>query len=189
MTMLQIIIVLIPIIFMIWMIKFLEKKLPERDKRIRQEHEEKIEREKEEERKKYLEKKKSLTEINIENGKKYEAFVAEHFRRLEYIVWEHGKEKGFEDKNIDLFVMNKEEAFFVQCKYYRKSTIDHNVVKATRTDIKSYMEKNRELTKLISNRKKKILYVIPRECLTQGAWRYIKENNEIMDYKVIPMQV
>lgn len=188
MTVFQAVIVLVPIAFIVWFVKMLEKELPKRDERIRREHEEKIEREKEEERKKYLETKKSLTEINIENGKKYEAFVAEHFRKLEYIVWEHGKEKGFEDKNIDLFVMNKEEAFFVQCKYYRKSTIDHHVVKATREDIRSYMKEKKELTKLISNRKKKILYVVPRECLTPGAWRYIKENNDIMDYKVIPME-
>jgi len=101
----------------------------------------------------------------------------------------HGKEKGVKDENIDIFVMNKVEAFFIQCKYYRKSKVDHNVVKATRTDIRNYMQKNMEFTKLIKDRKKKILYVIPRECLTHGAWRYIKENNDIMEYKVIPMEI
>lgn len=84
--------------------------------------------------------------------------------------------------------MNKEKAYFVQCKFYEKSKVDHNMIKGTRTDIREYMKTNNEFTKLIANRKKKILYVIPRECLTTGAWRYIKDNDDILEYIVIPMK-
>ena len=234
MNYLSLITTLVLIIFIIWIVKYLEKKLPERDKRIKdkyakelketiqkekleiqkninknkieniKEYEKKIKADKKKlpdeneqpinlyntiQKKKNALNKKQLYKENIKNGKRYEAYVAEYFRKLNYTVWEHGKEKGFKDENIDLFVMNKEEAFFIQCKYYRKSKIDHNVVKATRTDIRTYMQNNIEFTKLIKERKKKILYVIPRECLTPGAWTYIKENSEIMEYKVIPMEI
>ena len=83
---------------------------------------------------------------------------------------EHGKEKGLKDSNIDIFIMNKTEAFFMQCKFYKSknSKVDHNMVKGTRTDIREYMKINKEFTKLIKDRKK-ILYVIPKECLTPSA--------------------
>ena len=134
-------------------------------------------------------KQKSFNQTNYEKGKEYEAYVADFFRQQNYTVWEHGKEKDVKDYNIDLFIMNKKEAFFVQCKNYqsKNSTVNHNMVKATRADIREYLTINTEFRKLIKNRTKKILYVIPRECLEPGAWRYIKEHNDIMEYRVIPM--
>lgn len=98
------------------------------------------------------------------------------------------KEKGVKDNNIDIIAMNKTEILFIQCNFYLKSKVDHNMLKATRSDVRSYMIEKKELTNLVKDRKKKIIYVVPKEnSLTAGAKKYISENNHIIEYETIPM--
>ena len=80
-----------------------------------------------------------------EKGNRYEAFIADHYRRLGYVVWEHGKEKGRKDRGIDLIVKKGKEVTFIQCKNWKESTrfkIDHKEVKASRTEAKAFMKEN-----------------------------------------------
>jgi len=136
----------------------------------------------------YKKKKQGLTyKEKVEKGKKYEAHVANYFKEQGYYVWEHGKEKGRKDKSIDLFVRKDDHAYFVQCKNWEKWKISDKVVKATRMDIREYLKENKEFWKLIKEKNVKILYATSKECLTQGAYRYIQENKDIIEYKVIPM--
>ena len=123
-----------------------------------------------------------------EKGDRYEAYVAKYFREQGCYVWEHGKEKGVKDSNIDLFVKKDKYIYFIQCKDWATWKIDHNKVKATRMDVREYLETNQEFWKLIKNYDLKILYVTSKECLTPGAYKYIQEHKDIVDYQVIPIE-
>jgi len=123
-----------------------------------------------------------------QKGDKYEEYIADFFRNLEYTVWEHGKEKGVEDSSIDLFIKKEKHIYFVQCKNWEKWKINHKEVKATRTDVREYLKNNQEFWNLIKNYHMKILYVTPKRCLTKSAYKYIEENKEIVEYQVIPIK-
>gem|GEM_PF-6343853 len=132
-------------------------------------------------------KKRDILDTNKQKGDQYEAYVANYFKNLGYYVWEHGKEKGVKDGGIDLFVKKGKYSFFVQCKNWESWKIDDKTVKATQTDVRNYMLQNANLTQLLKHSKKKILYVTSKECLTKGAYKYIQENQHILEYHVIPM--
>ena len=128
---------------------------------------------------------------NIEKkqkGNKYEEYIATYFRDLEYTVWEHGKEKGMEDSSIDLFIKKDKYVYFVQCKNWDRWKINHKEVKATRTDVRDYLKKNKEFWNLIKDYQMKILYITPKRCLAKSAYKYIEENRNVVEYQVIPIQ-
>lgn len=129
---------------------------------------------------------KMTNEEKKEKGDKYEAYVAEHYRKQGYTVWEHGKEKGDKDGGIDLLVKKGKEALFVQCKDWKNYKINDKIVKATQTDVRNYMLENPVLTNLLNECEKRIMYVTSRECLTKGAYTYIENNSHIIGYEVIP---
>jgi len=122
-----------------------------------------------------------------EKGDAYEEYIANYFRELKYTVWEHGKEKGVKDSGIDLFIKKEKYIYFVQCKNWNTWKINHKEVKATRTDVREYLQKNKNIWNIIKNYNMKILYVTPKKCLTPGAYKYIEENKEIVEHQVIPM--
>lgn len=131
---------------------------------------------------------RNIYQDNIRKGKDYEEYIANYFRENGYYVWEHGKEKGVKDSSIDLIIKNEEYIYFVQCKNWEKWKIDHKEVKATRTDVREYLKSNEEFYNMIKNYKQKILYITSKDCLTKGAYTYIEENREILEYQVIPME-
>jgi Restriction endonuclease len=131
--------------------------------------------------------KKKMTRSEKEiKGQKYEEYIARFFREQGYYVWEHGKEKGKNDGGIDLFIKKEKFVYFVQCKDWESWKVDDKTVKATQTDVRNYMLENPELTNLLSGCTKKILYVTSKAALTKGAYRYIKENEDIFEHQVIP---
>jgi len=132
-------------------------------------------------------KKKMTNTEKKEKGDKYEKYIANFFREQKYYVWEHGKEKGVKDSSIDLIIKKDKYIYFVQCKNWEKWKINHKEVKATRTDVREYLKKEENLWNLIKDYKSKILYVTPKECLSKSAYTYIQENNDIVEYKVIPL--
>lgn len=123
-----------------------------------------------------------------EKGDKYEEHVANFFREQGYYVWEHGKEKGVQDSSIDLIIKRDEYIYFVQCKNWEKWKINHKEVKATRTDVRDYLKNNESFYNMIKNYKQKVLYVTSKECLTAGAYKYIEENSDILEYQIIPIR-
>jgi hypothetical protein len=131
--------------------------------------------------------KKLTNKEKKEKGDLYEEYVASFFRDMGYYVWEHGKEKGMKDQSIDLFVKKERTIYFIQCKNWESWKIDHKEVKATRTDIRDFIVKNSELKFIVQDYQTKILYVTSKYCLTPGAKKYIEENEEILEYQVIPL--
>ena len=119
-------------------------------------------------------------------GDEYETYVANYFKQQGWTVWEHGKEKGVKDSSIDLIIKKDNFIYFVQCKNWETWKINDKNVKATRTDVRDYLKKNKDFWNLIKGYQMKILYVSPKNSLTKGAYRYIKENQDIIEYKVIP---
>ena len=122
-----------------------------------------------------------------EKGDMYETYVANFFKKQGYYVWEHGKEKGVHDSSIDLLVKKENYIYFVQCKNWEKWKITHKEVKATRTDVREYLKKEKMLWELIKGYDSKILYVTPTACLARSAYTYIQENSNIVEYQVIPI--
>ena len=121
-------------------------------------------------------------------GDLYEEYIAKFFREKGYYVWEHGKEKGVQDSSIDLIAKNEQNVYFIQCKNWETWKINHKEIKATRTDIREYLKNNKMFWGLIKNYEYKLLYISPKNCLTKGAYQYIKENNDIIEYQVIPIK-
>ena len=139
------------------------------------------------ENKKQKTKNKMTNTEKKEKGDEYEKYIADFFRKQDYYVWEHGKEKGVKDSSIDLIIKKDKHIFFVQCKNWEKWKINHKEVKATRTDVREYLKKEKNLWNLIKDYESKILYITPKECLAKSAYTYIKENSDIVEYKVIPI--
>jgi len=138
----------------------------------------------------YRKNKKTMTTKEKKNkGDKYEAFIANYFKEQGYITWEHGKEKGVEDSSIDLIVKKEKKIYFIQCKNWETWKINHKEIKATRTDIREYLKKNKIFWELIKDYEHKLLYITSKECLTKGAYKYIKENNNIVEHQIIPMEI
>ena len=129
--------------------------------------------------------KKMTNKEKKEKGDKYEEYIANHFRDQGYYVLEHGKEKGVEDGGIDLFAKNDKYFYFIQCKDWETSKINDKSIKATQTDVSNYKEKNPLLTELLKDYETKIIYITSKDCLDSGAKRYIKENSNIFEYRVI----
>lgn len=123
-----------------------------------------------------------------EKGAVYEQYIAEHFRKDGFYVWEHGKEKGKLDSGIDLFIKKEKEVYFVQCKNWENWKINHDTVQAIQTKVRNYMKNNEAFTQLLKNSNKKILYVMPKPILTKAAYAYIKENENILEYQIIEMK-
>lgn len=122
-----------------------------------------------------------------EKGELYETFVAEHYKQLDYFVWEHGKEKGKLDGGIDLIVKKKKEIIFIQCKNWKENTrfkIDHVRVKASRAEARQFMKSN----PLFVGYKMKFRYTLSNDCMHPSAIKYIEENSELFDYEVLSMK-
>ena len=121
-----------------------------------------------------------------EKGNLYEEFIADHYRRLGYVVWEHGKDKGRKDRGIDLIVKKGKEITFIQCKNWRENTrfqIDHKEVKASRTEARAFMKDN----PLFIGYKVKFRYTLSSNCIHPSAIKYIEETNGLFDYEILPM--
>jgi len=134
-----------------------------------------------------LKKNKSIKKYTAkEKGDKYEAFIAEHYKKLGYFVWEHGKDKGRLDQGIDLIVKKDKEIIFIQCKNWDKNTrfkIDHVRIKASRAEARQFMLDN----PLFKGYKNKFRYTLSNDCMHSSAIKYIEETNGLFDYEIIKM--
>ena len=131
--------------------------------------------------------KKMSNEEKKKKGDIYEEYISNFFREQGYYVWEVGKEKGVKDSGVDIFVKKGNIIYFVQCKNWETWKLNHNTVQAIQTKVRNFMKQEKGLTKLANGFKKKILYVTPNKCLTKGAYKYIEENSDILEYQVIAM--
>lgn len=198
MNLTSIMLIIIFIVFIFLLLRMIKKEMPLRDKRKKEEWEAELKRKeiiKNHHQKQDLEiqktikteKKNQMIQKNIEKGRKYEEYIGNIFTDKGYSVVMHGLIKGAKDSGVDLIAQKDDIAYFIQCKFYEKSTLEHDKVIANQTKVRNFMKNNKSFTKYIKDKNKKILFVIPRRCLSKGAYKYIKENNDIMDFEIIPM--
>jgi len=120
----------------------------------------------------------------IEKGQNYEEFIADIYRDRGYHVIEHGKIMGRKDGGIDLIATKEDETILIQCKNWKESgqwRIRQHHIKALRTDARDFIEKHPEFKKP----KLKARFVLSGRILDKGAWRYLKETENIVDYEII----
>jgi len=129
---------------------------------------------------------KEMYKKNIQKGKDYEKFVSNYFKEQGYKVKEHGLIHGRKDKGIDIIIMKNKEITLIQCKNWKadsKKKINHAMIKEFLGNCATFIEKNKDKAK---NYKIKKLYVTSNYILENNAKRYIEENSEIINYRIMP---
>jgi len=122
-------------------------------------------------------------------GDLYEKYVSKYYQNLGYTVWEHGIEKGYKDQGIDLFLKKENQYLFIQCKNWKDWKITDTLIKKYRLKARNYMKNNPKISRIILdfNYEIKLVMITPKDCYTQKAKKYLKENSHIIEYKIIPM--
>lgn len=140
-----------------------------------------------EEKKAYAIKQREFRENLTAKGRKYEAFVAEHFQELGYDVLEHGKEYGKLDKGIDLIAKKDNEIIIIQCKNWRaggKFSVDHAIVKEFIGNVATFLDKNAIYKDYIVKK----IFAVSERVLDKSAMEFITANKQTIRYLHLPMK-
>jgi len=118
-------------------------------------------------------------------GKKFEQIVKKYFEKQGYKVIDNSALKGKKDEGIDLIAIDeaKSEYLCIQCKNWEKRKINHNHIKQFLSDYILYLKKHK--VEVIKYKKRKFILAIPDRILTKAAYARIKENVDIINYKII----
>ena len=193
------IIVFILIGFIVWMIKYLEKNLPNRDKRIIKEHKAEVKREEVKnahatrqdlEIKKAVnsENKKKMVKDNIRKGRDYELFITDYFRKQGYQIKPFGILNGRKDKGIDVIIKKDKEITLIQCKNWKEGSsykIKHQHLKEFLGNTTAFLDNNKEKAAEYTIKR---LYITSNDVLDNSARHFLRDNN-IVEHRVIPMAV
>lgn len=203
------ILALIFISYIIWIIKYLEKKLPERDKRKEEEWHLKIkktetkkniEKKQEEEIQKIVKEEKKEIFIknrkirarkhyidNYQKGKDYEIFVENYFKNLGYKTKPFGQKKGRKDEGIDIIIKKNKIITLIQCKNWKANgrKITHKELKEFLGNTTTFLEKRKNEAK---GYKIKRMFITSNNILDNSAKYFLKET-QILEYKVIPIEI
>lgn len=120
-----------------------------------------------------------------EKGEVFEAFIADHFRGLDYDVIERGKLYGKKDKGIDLIATNENETLLIQCKNWSaggRYSITHSHIKEFIGNTFVFLEGGE-----FSDQRIRRLFVVSENVFDRSAINYIRDNSDIVEYRVIPM--
>jgi len=188
--------------FIIWMLKYLEKRLPERDKRIKREYDSElqIKAEKdahaakqelevqrvvhEEKKKIQSENRKKMYKDNVRKGRDYELFLIDYFRKQGYQTKGHGILEGRKDKGIDVILKKDKEITLIQCKNWKQNSsykIQHKHLKEFLGNTTAFLEHNKEKAEGYTIKR---MFVTSNDVLDNSA-RHFLEDNSILEYKVI----
>jgi len=118
---------------------------------------------------------------NKEKGKEFELYTGQQYQNLGYTVSYNGIGKNKKDKGIDLIAKNKNEILLIQCKNWKSKKITHKELKEFIGNCVIYKEKN--LKKESKNIK--YIFVTSNYILDKSAEYFIKDNQDILEYKVI----
>ena len=190
--------------FIVWMIKYLEKKLPERDKRIKCEHDEELQRKaikeahvakqelevqrviNEEKIKDQSENNKKMYKDNVRKGRDYELFITDYFRKQGYQIKPFGILNGRKDKGIDVIIKKEKEITLIQCKNWKADSsykIKHKHLKEFIGNTTAFLENNKEKAEGYIIKR---MFVTSNDVLDNSARHFLSDNNSILEHKVIP---
>lgn len=115
-------------------------------------------------------------------GDAYEKSVGLEYENEGYDVEYRGLNYGRKDGGIDLIARKDNEIILIQCKYWKKKEITHNMVKEFYGNCHFYMDKH-YIKENVS-----CVYAIPGyESLSAAAEFIFKENFVKLRYKIIKM--
>lgn len=199
--------------FIIWIIKYLEKALPQRDEEVRKKYKKelrrkeliklnqqqqdlKVQRAVEEEEKKDVEikqitkkeNKKNMYKDNIRKGRDYELYITNYFKLQGYKIKPFGILHGKKDKGIDVIIMKNKVITLIQCKNWEAKT----GYKINHKDLKEFLGNT---TAFINNRENeakgyeiKRMFVTSNDVLDSSAKHFLREN-KIVEHKTIPIEI
>lgn len=126
-------------------------------------------------------------------GKEYEKYISEYFKEKGWISYEHGLEKGWKDEGIDLIIKKNNQFLFIQCKNWNKNhkyKLGIKKIKEYREKAKQFMKNNPKISRTILdfNYEIKFVFISSEDIYTQEAKKYIKDNQNILEYKIIPIK-
>ena len=120
-----------------------------------------------------------------EKGKKFEEFVANHFKLDGYKTILNGIKRGKKDKGIDIVCTKDEELILIQCKNWKENSkykIKHTHLKEFIGNCTVYVNDNNLLDKRI-----KLKFITSNYVIDDSAKKYLEENQilqyEIFDFK------
>ena len=195
--------------YIIWIIKYLEKKLPERDKRKKEEwkaevkraetikniekkHEEEIQKAVQEEKAEIFKKNRKIRARqhyidNNKKGKDYEIFVENYFKNIGYKTKPFGRLNGRKDKGIDVIIMKDKVVTLIQCKNWKADgrKIKHKELKEFLGNTTAFLDNRKKEAK---NYKIKRMFVTSNDILDDSA-KYFLKDTPIIEHRIIPMEM
>jgi len=126
-------------------------------------------------------------------GQKYEKYISQYFKDKGWITYEHGLIKKRNDAGIDLILKKDREFLFVQCKNWNsnhKYKMGIKKIQEYRKRTKEFMKNNPKISRTILNLnyKIKLVFISTEDIYTKEAKKYIEENKDVLEYKIIPMK-
>jgi len=119
----------------------------------------------------------------MKKGKTYEQFVGEYFEKQKFQVLYNGIHKGINDNKIDLIAIRHDIIYLIQCKNWNtnKYKINLKYIKTFMYHAIKWIEDNN--IKSIPHR---CLIVMNKPLLDKEAYKYIKNNEKYIEYKILP---
>jgi len=118
---------------------------------------------------------------NKEKGKEFELYTGKEYEKKGYIVSYNGIGKNKKDNGIDLIAKNNNEILLIQCKNWKSKKITHKEMKEFIGNCTVYKEKNI----INANKNIRYIFVTSNYILDKSAEYFIKDNQNILEYKVI----
>jgi len=115
-------------------------------------------------------------------GDMYEKYIAEYFRKENYIVDERGLRLGRLDKGIDLVANFKDISILIQCKNFEENVmVNHSIVKRFNENCLNFVKENN-----LKQDKVKFLFVLPsKKSLKQFSIKYFGAKDNRCQYEII----
>jgi len=177
---------IIIILIILGLIIYFQENIKKDKRKNRQKQKRKKEEIKTKERKKAFEenRKKRYREFmkqNKEKGKEFELYTGKEYEKKGYIVSYNGIGKNKKDNGIDLIAKNNNEILLIQCKNWKSKKITHKEMKEFIGNCTVYKEKNI----INANKNIRYIFVTSNYILDKSAEYFIKDNQNILEYKVI----
>lgn len=118
---------------------------------------------------------------NVQKGKEYEEQIGKYYEDIGYHVVYHGLIKGKRDKGIDLIATKEDETLLIQCKNWENSKVKQKDLKEFLGNCSLYLERNHIPTSHI-----KKLFITSNQNKDYGVMKFMQENHQSLEYKIIP---
>lgn len=114
------------------------------------------------------------------NDVAYKNFIAEHYKKEGYTLWNHTEDKGMDDKNINYIAKKQREIILINCRGDAEDiTIEE--IKHFEAQKAAFIEEN----PIFANYNISLMYNMSGFFLTEEAFWYIQENSNKISYQIL----